>query len=113
VPADENRTLQFATRVDRTTGFAVDGTVAGVVTVEPADERPPTTNETPSTAAGDAATVTDRPGTTATGETDGGGLPNPLALWPGGIVGTAIAGLLGLVAVTYGVLKALAVYLGY
>lgn len=113
VPADENRTLQFATRVDRTTEFAVDGTVAGVVTVEPADERPPTTNETPSTAAGDAATVTDRPGTTATGETDGGGLPNPLALWPGGIVGTAIAGLLGLVAVTYGVLKALAVYLGY
>jgi hypothetical protein len=43
----------------------------------------------------------------------GGGLPNPLALWPGGIVGSLLAGLVGLVTVSYGVLKAIAMYLGY
>jgi hypothetical protein len=47
----------------------------------------------------------------------GGGLlaavPNPLALWPGGLIGTVLIALLGLVAVTYGVLKGLAIYLGY
>ena len=42
-----------------------------------------------------------------------GGLPNPLALWPGGLVGTVLGALVGLVAVVYGVLKALAIYLGY
>jgi len=41
------------------------------------------------------------------------GLPNPLALWPDGLLGTVLAGILGFVAVTYGILKALAVYLGY
>jgi hypothetical protein len=41
------------------------------------------------------------------------GLPNPLALWPGGIVGTVLGALVGLVVVTYAILKALAIYLGY
>ena len=41
------------------------------------------------------------------------GLPNPLALWPSGVVGTVLGGVVGLVAVVYGVLKALAIYLGY
>ncbi|MFC6755653.1 hypothetical protein ACFQER_01720 [Halomicroarcula sp. GCM10025894] len=41
------------------------------------------------------------------------GLPNPLALWPGGIVGTVLGALVGLVVVVYSVLKALAIYLGY
>ncbi len=40
-------------------------------------------------------------------------LPNPLALWPGGLVGTILAALVGLSVVTYGVLKGLAIYLGY
>lgn len=40
-------------------------------------------------------------------------VPNPLSLWPDGIVGTILGGLLGLIVVTYAVLKALAVYLGY
>lgn len=40
-------------------------------------------------------------------------LPNPLALWPDGIVGTILAGVLGFVTVVYGILKALAIYLGY
>ena len=41
------------------------------------------------------------------------GLPNPLALWPSGIVGTVLGALIGLVVVVYGILKALAIYLGY
>lgn len=40
-------------------------------------------------------------------------LPNPLALWPDGIVGTILGGLIGLIVVVYAVLKALAIYLGY
>ncbi|MFC7021394.1 MULTISPECIES: PKD domain-containing protein [Haloarcula] len=41
------------------------------------------------------------------------GVPSPLALWPGGIVGTILSAVVGLVVVVYGVLKALAIYLGY
>jgi len=41
------------------------------------------------------------------------GLPNPLALWPGGIVGTILGAVVGLVVLVYGVLKGLAIYLGY
>lgn len=41
------------------------------------------------------------------------GVPNPLALWPSGIVGTILSVLVGLVVVVYGILKALAIYLGY
>ena len=41
------------------------------------------------------------------------GLPNPLSLWPDGIVGTVLGGLLGVAVGLYGVLKALAIYLGY
>jgi len=48
---------------------------------------------------------------------DGGGfdvpIPNPLALWPDGLVGTILTGVIGLLVGTYGVLKALALYLGY
>ncbi|QIO22472.1 PKD domain-containing protein [Haloarcula sp. JP-L23] len=40
-------------------------------------------------------------------------VPNPLALWPSGIVGTILSALVGLVVVVYGILKALAIYLGY
>jgi len=41
------------------------------------------------------------------------GLPNPLALWPGGLVGTVLGIGIGAVVVVYGVLKTLAIYLGY
>ncbi|MBX0285580.1 PKD domain-containing protein [Haloarcula salinisoli] len=41
------------------------------------------------------------------------GLPNPLALWPGGLVGTVLGAVVGLVVVVYSILKALAIYLGY
>jgi hypothetical protein len=44
---------------------------------------------------------------------DLGGLPNPLALWPSGLPGTVLGGLLGLITFVYAVLKALAIYLGY
>ena len=40
-------------------------------------------------------------------------VPNPLALWPGGIAGTVLSGVVGFVAVLYLVLKSLAIYLGY
>ena len=41
------------------------------------------------------------------------GLPNPLALWPGGLLGTVLGAFVGLVVVVYSILKALAIYLGY
>jgi hypothetical protein len=41
------------------------------------------------------------------------GLPDPLALWPSGIIGTVLGAFVGLVVVVYTVLKALAIYLGY
>ncbi|WP_336339025.1 PKD domain-containing protein [Haloarcula brevis] len=41
------------------------------------------------------------------------GIPNPLSLWPDGIVGTVLGGLLGVAIGLYSVLKALAIYLGY
>ncbi|MDS0258368.1 PKD domain-containing protein [Haloarcula sp. S1CR25-12] len=41
------------------------------------------------------------------------GLPNPLSLWPSGIVGTILGALVGLLVAVYSVLKALAIYLGY
>ncbi|WP_324661938.1 PKD domain-containing protein [Haloarcula sediminis] len=41
------------------------------------------------------------------------GLPDPLALWPGGIVGTVLGAFVGVVVTVYSVLKALAIYLGY
>jgi len=61
-------------------------------------------------------------GTRTANVTDGGGagsgiglpsLPSPLALWPSGLVGTVLAALIGLAVTVYGLLKALAIYLGY
>ena len=80
----------------------------------------------PDGATGDDPTASATPTPTATGtvesaqretqtttDGDGGGIPNPFSLWPDGIVGTAIAGLVAFVAVAYGVLKGIAIYLGY
>lgn len=112
VPPGENRTVQFATRVERGGTLAVDGTTAGTVSVEPAGENGGG-EATETTTATPAPTATQPPAATTTVTNESGGLPNPLSFWPDGLVGTVLAGLLGLVAVVFGVLKALAIYLGY
>ena len=79
-----------------------------------------------SAADGPTAASTSRPDITVTNVSAAGGsllpasvagflagLPNPLSLWPGGIVGTVLGAFVGLVGVVYSILKALAIYLGY
>lgn len=125
VPPGENRSLQFATRIDQRVTLAVDETTAGTVSVRNDSENASgasrtrtqsesaTSSPTPVT---DGSSATDEPSVTGTANettAGGGGLPNPLALWPGGIVSTVLGGLVALVTVSYGVLKALAIYLGY
>ncbi|MDT3435240.1 PKD domain-containing protein [Haloarcula sp. 1CSR25-25] len=89
VPAGETRTTEFARSVPETaTGnLTVDGRRVGNVT-----------------AADDGLPIPALPSV---------GVPNPLSLWPDGIVGTVLGGLLGVAIGLYGVLKALAIYLGY
>lgn len=41
------------------------------------------------------------------------GVPNPLSLWPDGIVGTILSAVIGLIVGLYSVLKGLAIHLGY
>ncbi|MFB6222360.1 MAG: PKD domain-containing protein [Haloarcula sp.] len=41
------------------------------------------------------------------------GVPNPLFLWPDGIVGTILSAVIGLIVGLYSVLKGLAIHLGY
>lgn len=126
----ETRTVQFASRVDSSVEFAVDGTSAGRISVEDSTAASdsgdtatatatPTDNTTATRTAQGTDSTTPRPDTArattmqnSTSE-DGGGLPNPLGLLPGGIVGTILVGLVGFVAVSLGVLKALALHLGY
>lgn len=95
-----------------------------------ADGEPAPTEDGPATAAEPTASGTAQPAdsvsaSTATNQSAGGSvlpgpvaglvavLPNPLALWPSGLVGTILGAVVGLVVVVYGVLKALAIYLGY
>lgn len=127
VPSGENRTVQFATRTDESGPVAVGEVTAGTVgngttTAGETPEATPTGNATvTATPSAETPNVTTTAGTadtaasTATNATQqgGGGLPNPLSLLPGGLVGTLIGAVVGLVTVTYGVLKALAIYLGY
>ncbi|KAA9397300.1 PKD domain-containing protein [Haloarcula sp. CBA1130] len=89
VPAGETRTTEFARSVpeNRTGGLTVDGQRVGNVTGDSGGLPIPAL---PSI-----------------------GVPNPLSLWPDGIIGTALGGLLGVAIGLYGVLKALAIYLGY
>ncbi|WP_276271553.1 PKD domain-containing protein [Haloarcula litorea] len=65
------------------------------------------------TAAGPLAVDGERVATVGSGSGLLPGLPNPLALWPDGVVGTVLGAFVGLVVAVYGVLKALAIYLGY
>ena len=89
VPAGETRTTEFARSVpaNRTGELTVDGQRVGNVTGDSGGLPIPAL---PSV-----------------------GVPNPLSLWPDGIVGTVLGGLLGVAVGLYGVLKALAIYLGY
>jgi hypothetical protein len=89
VPAGETRTTEFARSVpeNRTGELTVDGQRVGNVTGDSGGLPIPAL---PSI-----------------------GIPNPLSLWPDGIVGTVLGGLLGVAVGLYGVLKALAIYLGY
>jgi hypothetical protein len=89
VPAGEMRTTEFARSVpeNRTGELTVDGQRVGNVTGDSGGLPIPAL---PSI-----------------------GVPNPLSLWPDGIVGTVLGGLLGVAVGLYGVLKALAIYLGY
>ncbi|MGB9953502.1 PKD domain-containing protein [Haloarcula marismortui] len=89
VPAGETRTTEFARSMpDNTTGnLTVDGQRVGNVTADSGGLPIPAL---PSV-----------------------GIPNPLSLWPDGIVGTVLGGLLGVAIGLYSVLKALAIYLGY
>ncbi|WP_058996029.1 PKD domain-containing protein [Haloarcula sp. CBA1127] len=89
VPAGEARTTEFARSVpeNRTGELTVDGQRVGNVTGDSGGLPIPAL---PSI-----------------------GVPNPLSLWPDGIVGTVLGGLLGVAVGLYSVLKALAIYLGY
>jgi len=89
VPAGETRTTEFARSVpeDATGALTVDGQRIGNVTASSSGFSLPAL---PSV-----------------------GIPNPLSLWPDGIVGTVLGGLLGVAIGLYSVLKALAIYLGY
>ena len=89
VPPGENRTVTFAEPLADGGSVVVNGTLAGGVSVG--------TN-------GSAAAAT-----------SSGGLPipNPLALWPGGLFGRLLGAVFWFVVVLYAVLKALAIYLGY
>lgn len=91
VPAGENRSVTFAEPVEAGGTVVVNGTIAGTLSVE--------------------ANQSDGAATTASG----GGLPipNPLALWPGGFVGRALGAVFWFAVILYGVLKGLALYLGY
>lgn len=102
---------------------AVNGSILTrrTVTIPPGETR--TTAFTPDVS-GNATgelTVDGRPVATVTGDSGGlpipalpsVSLPNPLSLWPDGLVGMALGALVGLTVTVYGVLKALAVYLGY
>lgn len=107
-------------------GLAVDGSVLGTTDVTiPAGETRDVTLAEPATSGGavtvndtrvGAVIVGDGPG--VTGGDDGGGgidvpIPNPLALWPGGLVGRVLGAIFWLGVVVYGILKGLAIYLGY
>ena len=110
IAAGGRQEIQFATRATRNGTVAVNGSIAGDLTVT-----------------GLNATTAERTATEAAGNgSDGGGvsdigasgdvdipIPNPLALWPDGLVGAVLTGVIGIVVGTYAVLKALAIYLGY
>ena len=118
VDGGERRSVSFATRAVSDGTVSVNGTVAGDLRVVEGTETPTATAES----GGGLFSNGDENDTSEGGNEsedggDGGGfdvpIPNPLALWPDGLVGTILTGVIGLLVGTYGVLKALALYLGY
>lgn len=89
VPAGEQRDVTVAVSVESGGPASLNGTQLGTVSI------------------GGGAVSNDGGG--------GGGLsiPNPLALWPGGLFGRALGAIFWLVVVVYAILKSLAIYLGY
>lgn len=120
-----NRTVQFGVRVNESASLSVDGTPAGTVSVVDTATATAATRTATEATVSDTATTTSQATTssapaqtsettvTTTGQQNGGGLPNPLALWPSGLVGTVLGAVIAFVTVSYGILKALAIYLGY
>jgi plastocyanin len=102
IPANETRTVELSFNASENATIAVNGSRAGDLVVT--DVPTPAETSTEATEAGNSSS---------------GGLvpsvpvPNPLALWPDGIIGTALAGLIGFVVVVFLVLKTVAWYLGY
>ncbi|SFS01383.1 PGF-pre-PGF domain-containing protein [Halomicrobium zhouii] len=115
VDAGETRSVSFATRAVSNGTVSVNGTVAGDLRVVTRDETP--TEESGGGLLSNDGNDTGEEANGSENSGDGGGfdvpIPNPLALWPDGLVGTVLTGIVGLVVGTYGVLKALAIYLGY
>lgn len=106
-----------------TAGLRVNGTVLRTTAVTvPPGERKQVTIAGAVTAGGPVDVNGTRVGAVVVGEAPtgpeteaGGGLPipNPLSLWPGGLLGQLLGGLIGTLGVAYSVLKGLAIYLGY
>lgn len=107
-------------------GLTVDGSVVRTTAVTvPAGAEREVTIAGPATGGGavelngtSLGTVSMGNGPAVTEQADdgsGGGLsiPNPLTLWPGGLVGRALGAMFWLVVVAYTLLKSLAIYLGY
>ncbi|GCF12338.1 hypothetical protein Harman_02730 [Haloarcula mannanilytica] len=92
VPAGETRTTEFARSVPENSSgsLTVDNRRVGNVTAAEGGFSLPGLPSVPSLA-----------------------IPNPNSLWPDGIVGTVLGGLLGVAIGLYSLLKGLAIYLGY
>lgn len=91
IPPGERREVTIAAPVVTDGPVAINGTTLGTVTVG------------------------NGPAPAQAAESSGGGLPipNPLSLWPGGLLGRVLGAIFWLVLIVYGILKGLAIYLGY
>lgn len=104
VPAGETRRVELAFEATENATVAVNGTIAGEVAVVGAPTASDPADGTPAASSGNES-----------GSLVGGlpAIPDPLSLWPGGLLGTVLAGVLGVGVTLFAVLKALAIYLGY
>lgn len=104
VASGETRQISFAIRAVSNGTVTVNGTIAGELRVVDGPETP--TGQAPD---GEQSNSSDEEG-------DDGfeiPIPNPLTLWPDGLAGTILTGVIGFVVVGYGLLKGMALYLGY
>ncbi len=112
----ETTSVRFALRAVRNGTVAVNGTVAGDLTITGGDaagtRSAGSESESGSETTGEGGTSDEAAGGNDSGS-GGFSIPNPLALWPDGFVGAVLTGVVSVVAVTYAILKSLAIYLGY